>query len=131
MGDTEWKQNDPLVDNFKGTIKFISENTDTPSDDDGKEGDVIVKFAGDFVPYFNVFLRGKQTWDKTETTLPGYAPDVPTDLNGGSAFNSTGFKYDDRYPLFLWIGIGLSSVGLFGTIGNFMKKKSNKVVPQK
>lgn len=130
LGDTEWKENDPLVDNFKGTIKFISENTNTPSDDDGKEGDVIVKFAGDFVPYFNVFLRGKQTWDKTETTLPGYAPDVPTDLNGGSAFNSTGFKYDDRYPLFLWIGIGLSSVGLFGTIGNFMKK-SNKVVPQK
>jgi len=118
----EWEQHDALVKDFKGKFVFDGTNYTPPVNTTGAKGDVTVKFAGDFSPYFNVYTKSDSGWDPQETTFPGYAPDSPTGANGGSSFNSTGFKVEVQNKLFLYIGITLVFVGLLGTMVNFMKK---------
>jgi hypothetical protein len=86
----------------------------------------MIKFAGDFSPFFNVYVKADKVWNKTETVAPGFAPAIPSDSSGSSSFNATGFKVVVKQPLYLWIGIGLTGIGLFGTVVNFMRGNGSK-----
>lgn len=131
LKDDEWHSQSQLIDKFDGKNKFVFMTDYTaPSNSDKtyKNGDVIIKFAGDFSPYFNIYTKNNDIWSKKETSFPGYAPSCPTGPDNWPSFNTTGFKEKVKKPMFLIIGISFFIVGIFGIFIS-MNKSTSKVKP--
>jgi hypothetical protein len=105
----------------------MTDYTDQRGNDSSyKNGDVIIKFSGQFTPYFNLYTKVDNGWSKKETIFPGYAPACNTGPDGWPSFNATGFKRSESNGLFLILGLGFLIIGIIGTIMTFTKAKNMK-----
>lgn len=121
---------DKLIDDFSGGNNITFDNSPGgPIANPSKKGQVVIKFAGDNKPYFDIYTAieptaGKLAWGiPVSKTVPGYVPYVPRGKNNANAINSTAFKKNVSRlnPSIKWIGFSLIGLGLFGTVYTFLR----------
>jgi len=126
FSSTNLANDDPLVPKFNSnkTLTFEVANPGSDPTTNGKEGDVVIKFAGKDSEYFYVYTFNKKLrWGgPILLNVPGKVPYVPIGKNQANITNSTAFKQTiPKYGSWMMIiGFALIGVGLFGTVYTFM-----------
>jgi len=121
--DQRWEDQDTvLIEDMSAdkTIDFI----ETGNGDFESDADYVIRYKQVNDGSLTLYTKTNGKWDDGyELLVPGKS--ARTDNGKDLPVNYSGFKRTIKNPILLYVGVGLTIFGLFGTIKNFVKTPKN------